>query len=460
MTGIQASGVGSGLDISSLVSQLVTAERQPLDARISRRQSAVNVEISGLSTLKSALSTLKDSLSSVRTLSALASLTAKSADEDIFTATADSTALAGSYQIEVGNLATAQKLASGPFAAGRDAVVGTGTLTLKYGTTSFNVTIDSTHDTLAGIRDAINSATGNDGITATIINGTDGARLALSSRSTGLANAMTITQSGGDGGLAALVYDAANPGANTLTETSAAADATIYVNSYKYTSASNTVTGAVDGLTLNLLKADPGKTYALDVSSDASTVATRIKKFVTDYNALARVFSGLQAYDAVKKTSGPLLGNAYVRVLQQNVRSDLSNSVSGLNGNYTSLAAIGIKTDSTGQLVVDDTKLNAALKSDFNGVMKVFAADDGVANRLYTRFDAALKADAQLAQRNATLNKELTKLSNESADVDTQMAAVEKRYRAQFTALDSLLTQMQTTSSFLTRQFATKTTSN
>mgnify|MGYP000863095763 FL=1 len=169
MTGIQASGVGSGLDISSLVSQLVTAERQPLDARISRRQSAVNVEISGLSTLKGALATLKDSLSSVRTLSALASLTAKSANEDIFTATADSTALAGSYQIEVGNLATAQKLASGPFVAGRDAVVGTGTLTLKYGTTSFNVTVDSTHNTLAGIRDAINSATGNDGITATII---------------------------------------------------------------------------------------------------------------------------------------------------------------------------------------------------------------------------------------------------------------------------------------------------
>ena len=412
----------------------------------------MSVEISGLGVLKSAMSTLKDAISSLRTVAGVAALTATSSDKTIFTATADSTAQAGSYDIEVGNLAAAHKLASGPFVAGRDAVVGTGTLAVSYGTKSFNVDIDASHNTLAGIRDAINSAAGNEGVSATIVNGTDGARLVLTSRDTGVANAIKVTQSGGDGGLAALVYDAGNPGANTMTETTAAADATVYVNGYEHKSASNTVDGAVDGLSISLVKADPGTTYTLSVATDNTAVATKIKKFVTDYNALARNFSGLQSYDPVKKVGGPLLGNAFVRVTQQDVRNDLSDAVDGLNGNYTTLASIGIKTDSTGQLVVDDTKLNAALKADFNSVVKIFAADDGIANRLYDRFTDVLKSDAQLATRTASLNKQLTKLTDESTEVGRKMSIVQQRYMAQFTALDTLLTKMKTTSTFLTQQ--------
>ena len=452
MAGIQASGVGSGLDINTLVSQLVAAERAPLDARITRQRSAVNVEISGLSSLKSSMSTLKDALASIKDIASFAVRTATSSDKTIFTATADDSVGPGSYEIEVGNLATAQKLASGPFVAGRDAVVGTGTLTIAYGEDSFEVEIDSTHNTLAGIRDAINSAEGNEGVTASIINGTDGSRLVLTARKTGADNAVTITQAGGDGGLAALVYDAGNPGANTLTQTTAAADATIYVNGYEYRSASNEVTGAVDGLTISLLKADPGTTYTLDVGNDLTAVTTRIKKFVTDYNSLAKNLSGLQAYNATTGTAGPLIGNAYVRGVHQGVRMDISNPVSGVTGGYDTLASLGIKTDATGQLVVDDAKLTAALKANFEDVARLFGSDDCIAARLYTRLDAELKSTAQLSERTQTLNRKLTTLTDETSEVDRKMSIIETRYRAQFTALDTLLSQMQTTSAFLTAQ--------
>ena len=452
MAGIQASGVGSGLDIASLVAQLVASERAPLDGRLARRESATTVEISGLAALKNGMTALRDGLAGLNSAAAFSARTANSSDAAIFTATATSEVQPGEYGIEVVNLATAHKLASTAFVAGRDAVVGTGTLTISFGTKTLTVAIDAEHDTLSQIRDAINSASGNDGVSASILNEAGGSRLVLAARATGAANAITITQSGGDGGLAQLVFDPGAPLANTMTET-AAVDAWVRVNGYDFHSASNNVTGAIDGLTLALKKPDDGVEYTLTVANDTASTTAKIKKFVADYNALAKIFGNLQAYDPVSRKGGALLGDAFVRGVQDQLRRDLSAEVDSTSG-YSSLASLGIRTDATGLLTIDDTKLKAALASDFDGVARLFAGDDGVAKRMHARLEASLKADAQLALRNDALNKTIKSLAKDREAVDRRMESVEARYRAQFTALDKLLSQMQSTGNYLTQQLA------
>lgn len=451
MATIQSSGLGLGTDISTLVSQLVAAERAPLDARITREQTSTNTQISALGSLKSSMSSLRDALAGLRTTSAFALRTATSSNKDVFTATATQEVPAGSYDVEVVSLATAQKLTSQAFVGGRTAVVGTGTLKVAYGDTSFDVDIADGHGTLAEIRDAINAAKGNSGVTASIINESGGSRLVLTARNSGIGNAVTITQSGGDGGLSALVFDPANPGANTLTET-AAKDSHVRVNGHDYKGPTNSVTGAVDGLTLNLAKADAGTEYTVTIADDLDGTVTKIKKFVTDFNSLARVLGSLQSYNATTGKAGAMLGDAYVRGLHSDVRRMISDPVTEGTGSYTTLASIGITTDSTGQLVVNDTKLKAALEADFDGIASMFAASDGVATRIHAKLDAALKSDAQLATRTDTLNDTLKRLEKEQDRIDSRMESVEARYLKQFTALDTLLVQMQSTSSFLTQQ--------
>lgn len=451
MAGIQASGVGSGLDISSLISQLVAAERKPLDARITREQTSVNTQISALGGLKSSMSYLRDAVAGLRTTAAFALRSATSANKDVFTATATAEVPAGSYDVEVVGLASAQKLTSQVFPGGRTAVVGTGTLTVAFGDSSFDVTIAEGRGTLAEVRDAINTAQGNSGVAASIINETGGSRLVLTARNTGVENAVTITQSGGDGGLGALVFDPANPGANTLTET-AAKDAHVRVNGHDYKGPTNSVSGAVDGLTLNLLKAAEGTEYTVTIANDVDGTVAKIKKFVNDFNSLARVLGGLQSYDATTGKAGAMLGDAFVRGVHTDVRRMISEPVTGGTGGYSTLASIGITTDSTGQLVVNDTKLKAALGADFDGIASMFSASDGIASRIHSKLDAALKSDAQLATRTDTLNDTLKRLEKEQERIDSRMESVQARYLKQFTALDTLLVQMQSTSSFLAQQ--------
>lgn len=451
MATIQSSGLGLGTDISSLVSQLVAAERKPLDARITREQTSASTQISALGSLKSSMSYLRDAVAGLRTTSAFALRTATSSNKDVFTATATQEVPAGSYDVEVVGLATAQKLTSQAFPGGRTAVIGSGTLTVGYGDTSFDVDIAGGHGTLAEIRDAINAAKGNSGVTASIINESGGSRLVLTARNTGIENAVTITQSGGDGGLSALVFDPANPGANTLTET-AAKDSHVRVNGHDYRGPTNSVTGAVDGLTLNLVKADAGTEYTVTIADDVEGTITKIKKFVTDFNSLAKVLGSLQSYNATTGKAGAMLGDAYVRGLHSDVRRMIGDPVTEGTGSYTTLASIGITTDSTGQLVVNDTKLKAALGADFDGIASMFSASDGIASRIHSKLDAALKSDAQLATRTDTLNDTLKRLEKEQERIDSRMESVQARYLKQFTALDTLLVQMQSTSSFLAQQ--------
>jgi flagellar hook-associated protein 2 len=452
MASIQSQGIGSGLDVNSLVTQLVAADRAPRQAQITRRETDTTLQISALGSLKGALGAFRSALEGLKTVDALSPRSAVSGDDKILTASATTTAATGSYQIEVVDLAKSQQLASAPYLAGATAVVGTGTLAITQGDKVFSVVIDETNNTLAGIRSAINAATGNTGVQATLINEVGGSRLVLTSTTTGQAGAMKIAQSGGDGGLAALVYDP--QGTMAMTELAPAQQAHIRVGTFDVYSSSNTISDAIDGVTLNLKDTTEGDTVSVTISNDTAAATNKIKAFVNAYNTLYTTFAKLRSYNAETKESGPMLGDALLQGIEEGIRMDLVSPVSGVSGTYTSLAALGITKQVDGTLKVDDTKLTAAMTADRAAVAAVFGSTNGVATRLYKRVDAALATNAGIDARNTRLQSSMKDINKAKTDLDARMDAVEKRYRAQFGALDVLLSQMQQTSSYLSQQLA------
>lgn len=449
------------IDVQSLAAQLVAADRAPQDARITRQETSLTVQVSGVGTLKGALSTFQSALQSLKTVTAFSPRAASVSNEDAFTAKVDTNAAAGSYNVDVIALAKSNQLASGPFLAGNGAVVGTGTLTITQGTSNFSVTIDSTNNTLTGIRDAINKAAGNSGVQATLIHESGGARLVLSSTKTGAANAIQVSQTGGDGGLNQLVYQTS--GTKNLTEIQPAQDAHIRVAGFDHYAPTNEISGAIDGVTLTLKGVTvetPGsitladQPATLDVSFDNALVQKNVQSFVDAFNALQKQFASLRSYNAETKTTGPLFGDATLRQVEDMVRSDLSNPVAGLTGNYTSLASIGITRQLDGSLALDAAKLTAAINNGNGAVAQIFGSENGVAARLDKHIASQLATGATFDFRTKSLESALKKVADDKAALETRMAAVKERYIKQFSALDAMLSQMQQTSTSLTAALA------
>lgn len=457
MAGIQANGLGSGLDINSLVSQLVTSEGAPLQQRIARHEVAVTTKVSALGTLKGALAAFKSALEPLKSVEAFQSRKATSADTRIFTATAATDAVAGSYDVEVVQLAKAHQLASEPFVGGSSANAGYGSLTISVGTNTFTVNIDQDAATLDDVRNAINSATGNTGVQATLLNTAGGSRLVLTSSATGASNVIEVVASGGDGGLDRLTYDPLAPPvppAAGLRQLVPAQNAQIRVATFDIESATNVFEDAIDGVTITAVAESEGEEIALDVAFDKSGVQARIQKFVTEYNAMQTQLAKLGSYNAETKAAGPLLGDSLLRAIETETRRAISNPVAGLGGPYTTLASLGITTNATGALQIDAAKLTKALDTDPQGVAELFGAQGGVAARLFSQLEDRLATGGDIEGRNTRLKGEMKDIERDKEAFNLRMAQIETRLRKQFSALDSLLSQMQSTSSYLTQQLA------
>ncbi len=450
MAGLSSPGLGSGIDVTSLVGQLVAAERAPGELRIRRLSNQADSKISALGILNGALSTLQSSLSGLKSIEAFQVRKAESGDRSVFTATAGAAAATGTYNVEVEQLATSNRLNSTPFAAGTGAVVGTGVLTLTSGTNSFAVDISAANNTLAGIRDAINSNTNNASIQATIITAADGARLVLAARGVGAANAIRVSQTGGDGGLAPLTYEPG--GTMNLIQLAPAQDARIVVDGFTINSTSNTVENAVEGVSISLVAARPDSTFTLTVSDDRAKVVENINKFVTEYNNVATKIIELRKFDPATSTAGPLLGDALLRGVESSLRREITSRSPSATAPYDTLAAIGIKTGADGKLKVDTAKLNAALSADFGSAARLFGATDGVGARLADVVDNALKADGALVTRTASLQASKKSLEKDQVALDARMELVKARYTKQFVAMDQLLTNLQSTGNYLAQQ--------
>jgi len=440
---------GSTLDVRSLAEQLVAAERLPLDAQVRRATEGVTTTLSALGTLKSALSTFQVAVEKLSLLADFQVRTAISSDETYFTASADEAAVAGTYSVEVRRLAAAQQIASGPYAAGSAATVGSGTLTLAVAGAGFEVDVPA-GTTLAGLRDAINQSRDNTGITATIVQSTEGARLVLSSRATGAANTIEVTVGNAADGFEALGYSVGAPGA--YTEVTAAADAVVRFAGFEQTSATNVMSGVIDGVTLELGAAEEGKSLTLTVGNDTAAIRTRIQTFVSTYNAMQTTINGLRSYDAASGAAGPLLGDSMLLTLESSLRRGLTDTVDGLSGPYGSLAALGVMTNADGSLAVNEAKLDATIAGDFDGIAQLFGKTGGIGFRVFNTLERALSSAGGIAVRTTALGEERKRLEDRQDNIDARMEAQLARYVQQFTTLDMLLSQLDTTSSYLDTQ--------
>jgi flagellar hook-associated protein 2 len=443
-----ASAGGSVINVATLVSQLVSATRAPQDAVISRATTSVTTKISALGALKGALSTFQGSLASLNAPATFSAVTASSSDNTLFTASASPEAPPGSYAVGITSLASAQQLLSTAFAGGSTATVGTGNLSISLGATSFSLVVDATNNTVAGLAAAINSASDNPGIAAAVVQGTDGAHLLLSSTVTGAANNIQLTESDAGGGLAGLTYGTGNTA--NYAQNAAATDASITVAGVAYTSATNTITDALSGVTLKLLgKTAVGTTATLTVADDTGTVAANINSFVAAYNALQSAIAPLGAYDKATGSAGPMLGDPLLSGLENEIRHTLQTVVG--SNTYNTLASLGITSQKDGTLQADAGRLQAVLGTNFPAVRELFSGENGIAARLDKQMTAALAGGGSIDSRSKSLIKQNDALSDKSTALNKQMDSLSATLTQQYSALNVLLSSLQTTSGYLTQ---------
>ncbi len=393
MATISSLGIGSGLDLSSIVTGLVNAERAPTENRLSLKEQTITAKLSAFGALKSSLSLFQGSMSNLLSSSTYNLKSASLSDSSVFSTSVTSNADNGNYAVEVSALAKSHSIASNAATAFSDVndYIGMGTLSIKFGTTTtgpysftqdpskatktIEVSAANNNTTLSGMKDYINN--GDFGISAAIVNDGSGYRLTLTSDNTGASNSMEISVTGdADGnntdnlGLSQLAFNAAAQ--SSMTQTVQAQDAALTINGLDITRDTNTVTGAIDGVTLNLLKADVGNIVNVSVSENIEDLSTGIQEFVEGFNGLANTLSTLTSYDPVTSSAGLLIGDATVRSISYQLRSIIGNSVSELSGNLRSLADIGIKTTQDGTLGLDMSKLNAALANYPDEVAALF----------------------------------------------------------------------------------------
>ncbi|QGF26764.1 flagellar filament capping protein FliD [Pantoea eucalypti] len=470
MASISNLGVGSGLPLSTMLDSLTTAEKSALTP-ISNQQSAYTAKLSAYASLKSSLTTFQTANTKLNSADLFTATTASSSST-AFSATTSGSTVAGKYSINVTQLAQAQVLtsavqSSNTAALGDSSVASRSiAITLKDGT-SKSITLSSDQTSLTGMRDAINGA--NAGITASIIKVSDGSfRLSMSANKTGSDNAVAKIAVTGDSTLQGIVGFDASASSNVMTESVKAQNAELTVNNVAIENSSNQISDALEGITLNLTATTVGD-QSLTITKDTSKASSAISGWVSAYNTLLDQFNTLTKYtkvdtntDSQDASNGALLGDSTLRTIETQLKSMLTNAQS--SSSYKSLGQIGITTDpQTGSLVIDTTKVSAALDKDAAGVKEMIVGDGkttGITTKIATNITGWLstKGIVQAATDGVskTLNT-LTALYNTTSDrIDADIA----RYKTQFTQLDLAISKLNSTSTYLTQQFDTSSSSS
>lgn len=430
---------GSGLDIPTLVSQLVTAARTPTQTRINSAGTAATAKLTAIGQVKSSMATLQSALDKVISSADTAASKATIDKDAGFTATTTSASAAGNYSVEVVRLATAQKLSSGAYE--KDATVGSGALTFAYGDDqSIEVTIDAGH-TLSDIAAAINKAAGGKGLTASVVTADDGQHLVFSSTSTGSKGALTVTASEDSTGLQGLTFAQGTPGG--MTETIVATDALVRVDGFERTESSNTIADLVPGVVLNLTKAAEGSKFNLNIATDNTTLKANLTAFAAAYNASNTLLKSSSAYNADTRTASTLTGDALIRGMQQQLRSSVSTNVMDLK-------ALGLTLDKGGVMSFDGSAFDAAMVDDPEAAKAAFGKDGSFSAGLSKMLDSNLNSTSgTLTLRTNSLNAQIADLSEQLDTLDTRMDRLTEQYTAQFTAMETMITQLQSSSSSL-----------
>jgi flagellar hook-associated protein 2 len=466
---ISSPGIGSGLDVNSIVTQLMAIESQPLTA-LQTKATTIQSTVSEYGKIQSDVSTLNDLAQKLADKSTWAQTVSNSSSTAV-TATTNG-ATAGTYTVQVNTLASVQTIASAP--AAPTGTVGSGTLHIELGTwttppggtpsfaasgtPAVDISVAAT-DTLANVRDKINSA--GAGVTAQIMTDASGSRLLISSSATGAANGFRTSVTDGDGnnsdasGLSALAYDP-SAGVAQMTQSQTAANATATVNGIAVSSASNTLTNIVDGLTLHL-SATTTSPATVNVVTDTATLTKTLTDFAAAYTAVYKLIAGDTKYDPTSKKGGILQGDSAAVGLQNQLRA-LAGGLSGASSAFSHLSDIGLQIQSDGSMTADPTKVANAL-ANLPEVTKLFtnvnAADptqDGFGKRFRDATDAMLGIDGSISSRTTGLNNALKRNQDDQDSLNVRLAATQKRLLAQYTALDTAMATLTTQSSYITQQ--------
>lgn len=434
---ITSLGIGAGLDANNIVASLMAVERAPLNA-LNQRESAFKARISAFGSLSSKFDALKTAAENLATPSKIAAYTANIGDEEILSASAGTYAGAGSYSVNVIQVAQAQKSFSALY-AGTDTFAA-GTLTFTIG--GNNVDVEFAGGSLDDVRTAINNA--NIGVTATTVAGDAGSRLVLTAKETGTDNAFSLSVTGGDANLQNLAnFDAAHPNKRD------ALNAVVEIEGETVTSQSNKITGAIPDVTLNVKSV--GSTD-VEIARSTETLVDNVKAFVTAFNDAANELRKSSAFDAGTKTAGPLNGDATVRTLQNLIRQAATDVPAGVAGStFETLSSLGIEFKRDGTLSLDESKLDKAVETDFEATVNTLNA---FGQAMADVGDQATRFDGLLASRTSGLNDSVRNLESQRERMQFQLGLTEKRLRAQFTSLDKLMGQLNTTSAYLGQQLA------
>ena len=456
---VSSIGLGSGLDASSIISSLMAVEARPLDM-LKSQASELSSQLSNFGKLQSYVSTFRDRANALTSTTLWKQTTATSNLPAAVSASTSTSALAGSYQVQVQALAAAQSTVSATTFASADATFAEGDLGIELGTwngavftpksgsstLSLNIAAGST---LSQVRDQINGA--GAGVVATIVADASGARLSIRSLQTGADNGFRLT---GTGGASAFSYTGAG-GGMTLTQSSSNAQATI--NGISVTSASNTLENVVDGLTLKLssVTTTPAE---ITVATDTEAIRKAVTDFATGFNDLAAYLREQTKYNPDSKTAGALQGDRTAVGLVGQLRAVL-NQESSASSTWKTLSEIGLVMKSDGTLETKSSRLDNALANpeELRKLMATDGADaasSGFARRFKNLADEVLGVEGPLETRTQSINARLSRNSKDQDRMEQRLAQTEARLRAQYTALDASMAQLNGLSSYLSQQLS------
>ncbi len=450
MATLSSPGVGSGLDINSLISQLMTVEQRPVLV-LNQKEASFQAKISALGSLKSALSALQTTaetlIPSIGTTAAdkYTSTSATVADSTLATANATNGVAAGNYSLSNITLAHAHQISKSGFVASAEA----GTLSITVGSGSAVTVNIAANATLSEISAAINASGAE--VSASIINDGTNDFLILTAKNSGDVNMITVTGTNTGVGTEFDFFDYAPPGANnSWVQQQDATDATVTINGIPVTSQTNSITTAISGLTLNLLKEDVGPT-TLTVSKSNGAVANSLNAFIKAYNDAVIVMKNLGNYDAASKKASTLTGDSTLRSAQAQLRTALFSASGGSNPNLQLLSDLGVSVQTDGSLKLDSSKLTAAITSDFSSVATLVA---NVGTKFKTAVSGLVSADGPVSARIDGINVSVKEIGKRRDEWALRLQKIESNYRRQFTALDVQLSKLQSTSASLTQQLA------
>ncbi|CAN7706623.1 flagellar filament capping protein FliD [Cupriavidus necator] len=459
MATISSIGIGSNLQLSTLLDQLQKAEQAPLDA-INAQAKSYQTKLSAYSQLQSVLSAYQAAAKKLSDATTFGAVKATLGTPDVMSVSTAANAVPGNYSITVGALATAQSLVSGNV-ANQKAAIGGGELVFDFGealatggaaTSTKKVTIPA-DSSLESMRDAINKA--GIGVTASIIN--DGSaspyRLVLTSDKTGTQATMRVSST--DPALNNVIaFDpAAAAGVNKMEQKVPPANATLKINGIDVVSQSNAVVDASQGVTMNLAKTG---TTTLVVTRDNDAIKTSVQALVTAYNNIQSTAKSLTAFDTKAGTSSALTGDGTLRSIQSSLRTMLGGAMDDGNGGKITLIDVGISFNKDGTMALDSTKLTKALNDNLGGVTAMFSSttgSGGLGKQASDYIDSLTKTDGALKSAQDGITKTLKDLEGDYTRVQDRVTATIDRYKAQFTQLDLVVAQMNRTSSYLTQQF-------